>query len=557
MSAPANCKFNPLKDILGTPDPIERGAKALEMTRYDLVAFFYTCLPHYTQFKVDGVEHRSTPSPAHYIISDIILKDTNSMVLALPRELGKSSYLSPGLMLHNVIFTKYRYIIYVGNSQSKANEALSNMLREIIDYDGDGELSNTVFRPFIKSVHYHLPEKSVGTIVITKTDGSTIVVKSVGRGVNTRGIRRGQYRPDLIICDDIEDANKARNNAGYRQRTIEWFSSDIQPLGQGAKLILCGTKIHEDSLITVYAEDPPVQVLPGQGPVPYKVIDLGYRDSSKKGTIWAAKYTDEGLKALEEDFKKHNIHEVFLNEYLNKVGKDEANIFDKEPIMKNSYSAPTQAMDIIYDKTWNPIISRWNKYVYSDLASQTVQLTASAVKPVNCLTSIVSFGIDSSGTWFVHEIEAGVWDPDTKIEMTLKTMANWNPICYYIEKGTLFNELYPQLLHRSQETGQMMSPMDTVSTATSFDGKFERIIGSLKEPYNLDKIKVNRDARGYGLILEEFDKGRRSSHIDILDALAMARTTARIPEVFQQSYGTITDNYIQQPSEFVAKRWVP
>jgi len=45
-----------------------------------------------------------------------------------------------------------------------------------------------------------------------------------------RGLRHGAYRPDLIICDDVEDLNSVKTNES-RDKTYAWLTGDVIPLG--------------------------------------------------------------------------------------------------------------------------------------------------------------------------------------------------------------------------------------------------------------------------------------------------------------------------------------
>lgn len=502
-----------------------------EVCQRDLVAFTYIVLPHYTNFVVKDEEVDSTPSPAHYILSDFLLKIDNSMVLSLPRELGKSSYISVFYLCHNLIFTKKRFIVFIGSSAEKANNAMRNFLMEVIDLDTKEVRQDTIFSLYVKSVYFKLTDNNVGTIIITKTDGSEIYIKVAGRKVNLRGLRIGKRRPELVLTDDVEDASISRINDKYNENSGDWFLSDILPLGQAAKIVLCGTKIAEGSLLNVFTENPPKQVLPGHAvPMEYSVLDLGYRSAYNGGSIWEGKYTAEALDVMEEYFASRGKSEIFDNEYLSKVSEDKTNIFDKQPIIERSYDAPTNPQEWV-NTEWHIILaSKWNRYMYSDLATKT-QSTTSGAKPKNCYTSILEVGIESDGTWRIHDAHAGVWDPFEYAEKAIISLNKWSPMRYYVESGTTYNTMIPVLkklaLDNQLYVEHLITPMPS---ASDFDGKFDRIIGNLRPNYRVGKIRLNQRAQAYPLILDEFEQGRRCKHIDLLDAMAMIYGTAIIPE---------------------------
>lgn len=53
--------------------------------------------------------------------------------------------------------------------------------------------------------------------IVISNYGARIMAVSTEQSI--RGIRHGQYRPDLVICDDIEDLNSVKTRDG-RERTF-------------------------------------------------------------------------------------------------------------------------------------------------------------------------------------------------------------------------------------------------------------------------------------------------------------------------------------------------
>src|SRR5690606_6344483 len=68
------------------------------------------------------------------------------------------------------------------------------------------------------------------------------------RGRNWQG-----NRPDLIVCDDLEDAKTNAATEEQRTKLRDWFASVVMPLGdpKGEKtaLVVMGTTVHFDSLL--------------------------------------------------------------------------------------------------------------------------------------------------------------------------------------------------------------------------------------------------------------------------------------------------------------------
>ena len=70
-----------------------------------------------------------------------------------------------------------------------------------------------------------------------------------------RGLRHNQYRPDLIIGDDVEDMNSTRTREG-RDKTYQWLTSEVIPCGdRNTRLVIVGNLLHEDSLLMRLKQD--------------------------------------------------------------------------------------------------------------------------------------------------------------------------------------------------------------------------------------------------------------------------------------------------------------
>jgi hypothetical protein len=81
----------------------------------------------------------------------------------------------------------------------------------------------------------------------TTTTGITVQAK--GAGSAFRGLRAGPHRPDLIVCDDLEEDGRVRSPE-QRRKLEHWLRRVVLPaLAPDGKLLVLGTLIHHDSLL--------------------------------------------------------------------------------------------------------------------------------------------------------------------------------------------------------------------------------------------------------------------------------------------------------------------
>lgn len=134
---------------------------------------------------------------------------------------------------------------------------------------------------------------------------------------SVRGLRHLQYRPDLIIADDVEDVNSTRNRDG-RNKTYNWFKGEIIPAGDDhTKVIVIGNLLHEDSLLMRLKDS----IKSGQQTGRYHSFPLiSYFNVGKQRIYhiaWKGKYPNiENIHAVE---KKVSDHVIWKREYLLKL----------------------------------------------------------------------------------------------------------------------------------------------------------------------------------------------------------------------------------------------
>jgi len=77
---------------------------------------------------------------------------------------------------------------------------------------------------------------------------SRITIASIDQSI--RGLRHLEYRPELIILDDIEDAQSVKT-LDSRDKTFDWFTREIIPLGDlNTRIIIIGNLLHDDCLVS-------------------------------------------------------------------------------------------------------------------------------------------------------------------------------------------------------------------------------------------------------------------------------------------------------------------
>jgi predicted phage terminase large subunit-like protein len=148
-------------------------------------------------------------------------------VVAAPREFAKTTVCAFGYVLHQICFGRRRFIIIGSDTDDLASDLTGYLYLELLYNErllqDFGELAKA--------------NKSVDDFV-TLND---IRVKSRGRGQRLRGLKHRQWRPDLIILDDLENDLNVRNPE-IVQQILDWVKSAVYPaLDAGGNLMVIGT----------------------------------------------------------------------------------------------------------------------------------------------------------------------------------------------------------------------------------------------------------------------------------------------------------------------------
>jgi len=167
-----------------------------------------------------------------------LLKPTEKLAGAMfvePREHGKTVRWSFAYVLWSIITGKNRYALLIGASGDAARENLINIKKELEEnellLEDFKELKGDIWRD-------DRIELKNGTCIQAK-----------GSGASMRGTRFRQYRPDLIILDDVLK-DDAVDSPSQRDKIFRWLKRVVFNLGKTAFIIWVNTIFHSDDPIS-------------------------------------------------------------------------------------------------------------------------------------------------------------------------------------------------------------------------------------------------------------------------------------------------------------------
>jgi len=170
-----------------------------------------------------------------------VTEDTDSKlaVFVAFRGSAKSTIMSLSYPIWAIVGCQQKkFVLIVSQTQAQARLHLANIKKELE--------TNELLKKDIGPFQEESDEWGSSSIVLSNF-GARITIASTEQSI--RGIRHGQYRPDLVICDDIDDINSTKTKDS-RDKTFKWFTGEILPIGDDyTKFIIVGNLLHEDCLL--------------------------------------------------------------------------------------------------------------------------------------------------------------------------------------------------------------------------------------------------------------------------------------------------------------------
>lgn len=241
-------------------------------------------------------------SPNHYKVFDLLADKTKQYkAIAAHRGFGKSSIVDLLLPAHGILFQQRRHIVVIGCSARGAIMQTENLKDKLVNNPKVLDLFGTVEGDsFAKDLWIAKSPTGIDTMVHPR-----------GSGQQVRSSLYGDWRPDLIIVDDLEDPENVLSDE-QRAKQKEWFFSDVLgAIDLGSKeweIVAIGTIVHEDSLIAN---------LVSEGPEFAEWSSLVLPLCDEDGhTNWREFMTDEQIEAKRKELEAKGLEDVFAREYL-------------------------------------------------------------------------------------------------------------------------------------------------------------------------------------------------------------------------------------------------
>ena len=446
--------------------------------------------------------------------------------IAAPRGHAKSTNFTFKDTIHAVLYEYKHYILILSDSSDQAESFLENIREEMEENEAIredfGDLVGKVWR---------------NDVLLTTTD---IKVEAIGSGKKIRGRKHRNWRPDLIVLDDIENDENVRTPE-QRKKLKDWYFKAVSKAGDSyTDILYIGTLLHYDSLLAKILNNP------GYRTVKYKAV-LSFAQREDLWEQWEKIYTDLANENREEEarsFFMSNQTEMLKgtkvlwedkNSYYSLMA---SKVTEGESSFNSEYqNEPINPEDCLFNEEWfdyyNEAAIDFREKRFRFYGFVDPSLGGKGKKKKSDFSTIITLAKDGqTGYMYVLDADIERRHPDRIIEDILEK-ERWLKLTYnrgYALFGCETNQfqwfLKEELARRSAAAGVYL-PIDEVNQTSDKHGRIQTLQPDVKNRY----IKFNpRHKR----LLEQLRQFPMAAHDDGPDALEACRTLARAKQQVDQ-----------------------
>lgn len=431
------------------------------------------------------------PAKFHEEWSEILLSGDKHFAIEAFRESAKTQIVIRANLLHALTYPekKRSYLVIICATQTTASKKLQEASREFLS---NPEMTGLVSMVKDNSglaleVHYH--------------SGDKVRIEAYGKGAAVRGLSWGSKRPDLVIIDDPQDNEDARSET-VTSTDWDWFLSDVYFLGKSTRIFLIGNNLGERCIIE--------QVIKNADSLNFSTRRIPILTPDGLSS-WPEKWPLKEIEADRENWAQVGKLDIWYREKMCECISPDSQKFKREYFR-------------YYDR--QPKMRDLNVYTTVDLAvSQKANADNSA---------IVTVGVNSSGHWFVLDVEYGRYDPSTTIDAIFSAVQKWHPLCVGIEVVA-----YQAALQHFLEKEMPKRGIFFRITPLKAEKKKELRIDAIQPRFVVGSVWFRSGASWLEKLEGELLAYPHGAHDDVIDALAYVEQVSTEPYRYEKAGGEI------------------
>jgi predicted phage terminase large subunit-like protein len=446
--------------------------------------------------------------PFHWEMWDLCCSDEPKVAIAAPRRHAKSTAITHAYVLAMVLFGVKDFVLLVSDTESQAAGFLVDLKSEL-------ESNDVLKREFgVKK----LLKDTETNIVVLMADGRKFRIQAKGSEQKVRGIKWMNKRPDLIVCDDLEN-DEIVMSPERREKFRKWFMNALIPCGSDSCWVrVVGTILHLDSMLQRLIESDT-----------WKHLFYEAEDGSFKNPLWPEKFSEEKLRGIYQEYLEQGNPEGYAQEYRN------------QPVaIENAFFNPDYFYDFERDD------GEWLKPNLEYFASADFAISE---KEKADYTVIIVGGVSPDGVLYIVDVKRFKGDAERIIDELIATQKHWKPNVFTFETAKIDKAIGPFLEREMLNRRVFLN----IHKETPTQSKTMRA-RSIQAMHKAGVIKYDKEASWYPAFEAELmmvaDSGPRGKHDDMFDAFAYLGLTVdqffeaqSDEEIEEEEYDALFEDY--------------
>lgn len=431
------------------------------------------------------------PTPeCHMEWWDLCCQGNALTAIAAPRKHAKSTAITLSYVLAKVLFRKSKFVVICSDTETQASLFLGDIKMELQENEEIVRLFGVA-----KFTKY-----SETDIIVEFNDGVSFRIMAKGAEQKLRGLKWKNKRPDLIVCDDMEN-DEAIMNSDRREKFRRWFYGALLPCrSNDGEVVVVGTILHMDSLLErlmtpargsklIHEE---LKSYPdSKNPIWHSVKYKAHNEDFSY-ILWPEQWSREALERERQGFLEQGLSDVYSREYLNYPIDESIAYFkrdDFQPLTEDDLEC-----NLVY-------------YTGTDFAVSTSDRSD--------YTVITTVGVTPSGDVLVVDVRRERWDAAEIIEQMFSVHRRFKPELFIVEAGAIEKAIGPFLRREMVERSTYLNLHPMVPTKD----KLSRA-RSIQARMRYGGIRYDTEKTWYQTLEDEMVRFPRDRHDDQVDALS-------------------------------------
>jgi predicted phage terminase large subunit-like protein len=415
------------------------------------------------------------------------------VAIAAPRGHAKSTAVTHAYCLASIMFREADFVLIVSDTESQAISFLGDIKKELLEN-----------QHLINLFGIRGLEKDSATDVICKMkDGHQFRIVAKGSEQKVRGLKWRGKRPNLIICDDLENDEIVMNEE-RRFKFRSWFMNALLPCGSDScKVRAVGTILHLDSLLNRLMPQMELEstVTSLDGLKTYSTdktrawrsvlyrAHVSVNDFSN--ILWPEKFSEERLTAERQKYLDDGFLEGYSQEYLNNPIDETVAYFRKEDFKDID---PEDDDPLEFYAAIDMAISGQDQRAY---------------------TAIVVAGLTPKNILKIVDVRRFRGDSREIIDEMFSVHERYKPELFIVEDENISKSVGPFLEEEMYRRGRFLN----LEKKSPIKDKKQRA-RSLQARFRVGSIQVNKQASWWPEFYQEFLYFPRGKFSDQVDAAA-------------------------------------